>query len=469
MILTTENASSPASAQGSGGNAPTLALARLTPRLRLVLAIVLIADVLDLMDSTTTNIAAPTIVREIGGGESPVKWLGASYALAIGVLLVVGGRLGDRFGKRRMFLIGIAGFGLASVFCGLSIGPTMLIAGRFVQGGFGAVLIPQGAGLLLKTFSGKQFPVVAMVFGLVLGGSAVLRPIVAGVIISAKIDRLNWRPMFLINIGLSVIGFVAGAVLLGAAMVGLTYGLIGGSTDGWTVAPIANIVAGVLLFGAFAVGQRTAAGPLLFAEPAGQPRVHLRLAARLDLFRRGQRLRLRRLTVLPLSLRLSPVRASLGLSPLMVGIIASSFFARPLIPKLGRRLVVAGLLVTLAGVIGLISTAAAPPAHINSWTMAPSILGFGIDAYFSSIFDVVVGDVAPDAAGSASGSLSAVQQLASAIGSAVVTTVFFARLPHSVVHALRTSLIIVGGIVVLWPRPGVAAAGKADQDAEAPT
>jgi len=299
MILTTENASSPASAQGSGGNAPTLALARLTPRLRLVLAIVLIADVLDLMDSTTTNIAAPTIVREIGGGESPVKWLGASYALAIGVLLVVGGRLGDRFGKRRMFLIGIAGFGLASVFCGLSIGPTMLIAGRFVQGGFGAVLIPQGAGLLLKTFSGKQFPVVAMVFGLVLGGSAVLRPIVAGVIISAKIDRLNWRPMFLINIGLSVIGFVAGAVLLGAAMVGLTYGLIGGSTDGWTVAPIANIVAGVLLFGAFAVGQRTAAGPLLFAEPAGQPRVHLRLAARLDLFRRGQRLRLRRLTVLP--------------------------------------------------------------------------------------------------------------------------------------------------------------------------
>ncbi len=158
MILTTENASSPASAQGSGGNAPTLALARLTPRLRLVLAIVLIADVLDLMDSTTTNIAAPTIVREIGGGESPVKWLGASYALAIGVLLVVGGRLGDRFGKRRMFLIGIAGFGLASVFCGLSIGPTMLIAGRFVQGGFGAVLIPQGAGLLLKTFSGIAVP-----------------------------------------------------------------------------------------------------------------------------------------------------------------------------------------------------------------------------------------------------------------------------------------------------------------------
>src|SRR5450755_2426910 len=82
---------------------------RLTPRLRAILAVVLIADVLDLMDSTITTIAAPTIVREIGGGESLIKWLGASYALALGVLLVVGGRLGDRYGKRRLFLVGLAG------------------------------------------------------------------------------------------------------------------------------------------------------------------------------------------------------------------------------------------------------------------------------------------------------------------------------------------------------------------------
>jgi len=82
---------------------------RLTTRLRIILAIVLLADVLDLMDSTITNIAAPTIVRDIGGGESLIKWLGAGYALAMGVLLVVGGRLGDRYGQRRMFLIGIAG------------------------------------------------------------------------------------------------------------------------------------------------------------------------------------------------------------------------------------------------------------------------------------------------------------------------------------------------------------------------
>src|SRR5271168_1446409 len=132
--------------------------ARLGGRLRAVLAVVIIADVLDLMDSTITNIAAPTIVRDIGGGEALIKWLGASYALALGVLLVVGGRLGDRYGQRRIFLIGIAGFTLASLGCGLSVDPTMLIACRLVQGGFGALLIPQGLSILVAVLSREQMP-----------------------------------------------------------------------------------------------------------------------------------------------------------------------------------------------------------------------------------------------------------------------------------------------------------------------
>src|SRR6202161_1481657 len=229
------------------------AAARLTARLRVILAVVLLADVLHLMDSTITNIAAPTIVRDIGGGESLIKWLGASYALAMGVLLVVGGRLGDRYGKRRIFLIGIAGFTLASLWCGLSADPAMLIAGRLVQGGFGALLIPQGMGILLASFSREQIPRAFSVFGPVMAGSAVLGPIVAGFLISANIAGLGWRPIFLINIVLGTAGFIAarkllphdrpagavaidglGSGLLGASMFALIYGLIEGSTSGWT-------------------------------------------------------------------------------------------------------------------------------------------------------------------------------------------------------------------------------------------
>src|SRR5689334_7682803 len=103
----------------------TTTLARVT--LWVTLALVLLADALDLIDSTVTNIAAPTIAHDLGGGAGLIKWLGASYTLALGALLVIGGRLGDRFGQRRLFLVGIAGFTLASLACGLAANPALLL------------------------------------------------------------------------------------------------------------------------------------------------------------------------------------------------------------------------------------------------------------------------------------------------------------------------------------------------------
>jgi MFS family permease len=193
----------------------------------------------------------------------------------MGVLLVVGGRLGDRYGKRRMFLIGIAGFVAASLLCGLAVDPAMLIIARFLQGGFGALLIPQGFGILTTAFSRSQLPRAFAAFGPVMGVSAVLGPIFAGFIIDANIGGLSWRPMFLINIVIGGAGFVAaarllphdgpagdvpidglGSGLLAASMLGMMFGLIEGSTDGWTTVPILSLVVGVAAFGAFCVRQR---------------------------------------------------------------------------------------------------------------------------------------------------------------------------------------------------------------------
>src|SRR5438067_6993265 len=92
-----------------------------------LLGVVLVADAMDLLDATVTTIAAPTIAGDLGGGPALIKWLSAAYALALGTLLVVGGRLGDRYGQRRLFLIGMAGFTLASAACGLSVDPAMLV------------------------------------------------------------------------------------------------------------------------------------------------------------------------------------------------------------------------------------------------------------------------------------------------------------------------------------------------------
>ena len=444
---------------------------KLTTRLRLILAVVLLADVLDLMDSTITNIAAPAIVRDLGGGESLIKWLGASYALAMGVLLVVGGRLGDRFGKRRMFLIGIAGFTLASLGCGLAAGPAMLIAGRLLQGGFGALLIPQGIGILISTFSREQQPRAFTAFGPVLGASAVLGPIAAGFLISADIAGLTWRPIFLINIVLGSAGFLAafrilprdepasavpidglGSGLLGASMFALIYGLIDGSTDGWTALPILCLAGGAVLLAGFGVRQRMAADPLILPSLLANRGFTAGLLLGLAFFAALNGLAYVISLFFQTALGLSPRAAAIALCPMMIGIIIAAFVCRPLVGRLGRVLVITGLGITLAGAAGLWATVLAQGTAVSVWALAPSILvlGAGMGTCISSIYDVAIGDVAPAEAGSASGALSAVQQLAAAIGSAVVTTVYFTQLAHhGAAHAMTVSVAVVGAIALL--------------------
>lgn len=457
--------------------------ARLTPRLRALLAVVLIADILDLMDSTITTIAAPTIVRELGGGEALIKWLGASYALALGVLLVVGGRLGDRFGKRRIFLIGIAGFTLASLACGLSVNPAMLIAARLAQGGFGALLIPQGIGILLATFSREQLPASFAIFGPVLGASAVFGPIAAGFIISANLGGLTWRPMFLINIVLGTIGFIAalrllphdkptervqidgiGAGLLGLSMLGFMYGLIEGSTDGWTTRPILCLVAGTVALVLFAIRQRTAANPLILPSLLANRGFTSGLLLGLAYFASVNGFAYVVSLFFQFNLGLKTSQAALGLAPLMIGIIISSFFARPLTQTLGRKLVVVGLLVSLAGTAAIFATVLIVGSSVNALVVAPAlfVFGLGMGACFSSIYDVAIGDVAQAEAGSASGSLSAVQQLASALGSAVVTTIYFKQVTQGGVHAMSVSVVVVSAVIavclgMVWLLPKKAA------------
>ncbi|MGO8948366.1 MAG: MFS transporter [Ktedonobacterales bacterium] len=448
---------------------------QLTWRLRAILAVVLIADILDLMDSTITNIAAPSIVRDIGGGQSLIKWLGASYALAIGVLLVVGGRLGDRYGKRRLFLIGITGFTAASALCGLSVDPTMIIIGRLIQSGFGALLIPQGISILMATFSRDQLPRAISAFGPIMGIAAVIGPIVAGFIITANIAGLDWRPVFLINIGLGITGLVAaakllphdkpisrehidviGAALLGATMLTLIFGLIQGSTNGWTTLPIVSLIAGIVLFVSFAIRQRLAKKPLIHPSLLANKGFTAGLLVGLGLFASVSGIAYVISLFFQLILHLTPSQAAIGLAPMAIGIIAAAIICRPLLESLGRKLVTIGLLLTLVGATGLWATIAAKGLTVTAWLTAPSIfvLGVGMGACFSSIYEVAVGNVEHHEAGSASGALSAVQQLAAAIGSAVVTTIYLSlQRTDEGIKGMTVSLVVV--IVMTFPCLGL--------------
>jgi EmrB/QacA subfamily drug resistance transporter len=459
--------------------------AKLTPLLRGILAIVITASMLDLLDSQITNIAAPSIVHNLGGGETLIKWLGASYQLAIGTFLVIGGRLGDRYGKRRLFLIGLAGFVAASLLCGLAADPAMIVIGRLIQGSFGALLIPQGISILMATFSREQLPTAFSTFGPVLGISAVLGPIAGGFIISANIAGLHWRPVFLINIVLGAAGLIAavrllphdkpisreridviGSALLGLMMLTLIFGLIQGSTDGWTALPVASMILGGVLFAAFGARQRLAASPLIKPSLLRNKGFTSGLVMGLGFFAAIAGITYVISLFFQLVLHYTADHAALGLCPMAAGFVVSSFLCRPLLQRLGRTLVVTGLVITLAGALGLWGTILGDGTSVNAWLTAPAIfvLGLGMGACVSTLYDVAVGNVDHDEAGSASGSLSAVQQLASAIGAAVVTTIYFTlSRSHGSLYAMKISVFVVAMVVVIclclvWLLPKSAAA-----------
>ncbi|MDL4815057.1 MFS transporter [Actinomadura opuntiae] len=436
-----------------------------------ILALVLLADALDVIDATVTNIAAPTIATELHGGQGLIKWLGTAYMLAMGVLLMVGGRLGDKYGQRRLFLVGMAGFTVASAVAGLSPDPALLIAARVAQGAFGALLIPQGMAIMTRTFSPEMLTKAFGLFGPLLGTATIGGPVLAGFIISADLFGLSWRPIFLINVVLGVIGLAVaarilphddgdrsavvdgwGSGLLAGAMFGLLYGLIEGSTNGWTTVPIASIAAGVAFFAAFAHRQTTAADPLLKPSLLRNRGFTSGMLVGLAIFAATIGLLYVLSLFLQEGLHASPRGAALALLPLTVGIIGSAFAAMGgLLAKLGRTLIFVGLAIVLAGCGWVLGLVVASGTGLGVWTLTPAffVIGLGLGCCSSAIFDVAMGDITPDEAGSASGSLSSIQQLASGLGSAAVTSIFFHGADSGLGHAMEISLIVVLGLVVL--------------------
>jgi EmrB/QacA subfamily drug resistance transporter len=451
----------------------TVTAARRSSRLMwAILALVLLADALDVIDATITNIAAPTIAGELGGGERLIKWLGPAYMLAMGVLLVVGGRLGDKFGQRRLFLIGMAGFTLASALAGLSPDPALLIIARVAQGAFGALLIPQGMAIMAKAFDREMLAKAFGLFGPVLALSSVGGPVLAGFLISADVFGLFWRPIFLINVVLGVVGLIMAvrilprdgdadrstvvdgwaSGLLGIAMLGLLYGLIEGSTNGWGVIAIASTVAGVLFFAAFAYRQRTATHPLVKPSLMKNRGFTSGLLVCLVAVAAGTGLLFVLSLFLQEGLHVSPRDTSLALVPLTLGLVAAGFAAMGgLVVKLGRRLVFIGLTVDLVGCGWVLALVDHSGTDVSLWALAPAffVIGVGIGLSFATIPVVALGDAKPDEAGSASGSFSSIQQLASAIGSAAVTSIFFQAAASGMAHAMEVTLVVVLALTVL--------------------
>lgn len=223
---------------------------RTYPQRWAALAVILGAEAMDLLDATVVSVSAPTIRTDLALGPSAGQWIVMGYSLAMAVGLITGGRLGDAFGRRRMFLIGVRGFVLASLLCGLAPSGEVLIASRVLQGLFGAVMLPQGLGMIKEMFPPREMVKALAMFGPVMGLSTICGPILAGLLIDLDPFGLGWRTIFLITLPVGLFTSAAAVRLLPSDGPGAAAEVISTSSiSGGGSAPLRLDLPGMLLVG----------------------------------------------------------------------------------------------------------------------------------------------------------------------------------------------------------------------------
>ncbi|MFD9910895.1 MFS transporter [Streptomyces sp. NPDC059063] len=447
------------------------------------LAIVMTAAFMDLVDVTIVNIAIPAIQRDAGATFSQIQWITAGYALALGAGLVTGGRLGDIYGRKKIFLVGIAGFTLASALCGFAANPEMLVASRILQGGMAALMVPQVLSIVHATFPAHERGKVFGLFGMIVGLGAVSGPLLGALLTEWNLFGLEWRPIFLINLPVGIAGLLLGrkfiteskapkalkldligVVLVTAGALLLLYPLTRGRELGWPTWGYVMMAGAVVVFGALVAYEKWK------SEKDGSPLVELSLF-KVKSFAAGIAVQ----TVFGVSLGIfflvwtMYMQVGLGWSALHAGLTgvpfsiavsaAAGISVQKLVPRFGRKVLQAGALTMAAGVLIYIWEAGRYGAGIASWQMALPlvVMGLGMGLIVAPLTDAVLSEVPQEHAGSASGLINTVQQMGNAFGLGLVSVVFFGvidervardRMPAEFVHGFQNALWWVVGVLV---------------------
>ncbi|MFE6970701.1 MFS transporter [Isoptericola sp. NPDC057653] len=419
------------------------------------LAVILLGVAMALLDTTIVNVALPTIRTSLDASEATLSWIISGYALAFGLALIPAGRVGDRFGHTWVFVVGLAGFTLASLWCGLADGPTSLVVARVVQGLFGGIFFPAVTALIQLMFPGPLRGRAFAVMGATIGFSTALGPIVGGLLIEWFGTGDGWRSIFFVNLPFGVIAVVAalallprivaggeargvdgvGLVLLAGSLVAILVPLIQGQDAGWPVWTWVSLVGGVLLLAAFGAwevavdrgGRTPLVPPKLFAHGHFTGGVILALvyfAAFTSIF----------FTISILwqaGLGHTALESGLVSIPFAIGSIIGASQSDRLAARLGRTVLVAGTAMVAVGLVALwILLATVPATDLNHWMLLPPLLvaGLGSGMFIAPNAQFIVATVEPSSAGAASGVVGTAQRVGSAAGIAVVGSVLFGAL-----------------------------------------
>jgi EmrB/QacA subfamily drug resistance transporter len=408
------------------------------------------ASLMIVLDATIVNVALPSIRDDLGFNESSLAWVINAYTLTFGGLLLLGGRLGDLYGPRRLFLFGIALFTFASLACGLSTSQGMLVTARAVQGVGGAVASAVSLSLMLALFTEPAERAKAMgLFGFVASGGGSIGVVLGGVLT----DTINWHWIFLVNlpIGLLVVFLtlrlipstqgsaaqgrgldVGGAITVTAALMVAVYAIVNGNADGWTSgSTLGRFALAVGLFAAFLVIETRVASPLM---PLGLFRKrNLSTASVAGILWAGAMFAWFFLSALYLQLVLgySPLQVGLGFLPgnLVMGFLSIAVSAK-LVMRYGVRKPLAAGLVLAA--IGLLLFARAPVGGDYVVDVLPGmiLLGFGAGIAFNPVLFAAMSEVKPEESGLASGIVNTSFMMGGALGLAVLASVAASRTSH---------------------------------------
>lgn len=436
---------------------------------------------MDLLDTTIVNVALPAIEKDLGASAAQLEWIVSGYVLSFAVLLITGGRLGDIFGRKRMFLIGVTGFTLASASCAAATTGDMLVISRLVQGAFGAMMIPQVLSIIQVLFAPKERAGVFGALGAISGLAAVAGPLIGGILVTQNAFDLGWRSVFIINLPVGVLLFIAaaitipesraakrvgldipGVILITATMFLLVYGLIEGRALDWPVGiwfmlGMAPVLLAVFIWHQSRRDSKDGSAlvpPSLFHSRGYSAGVLTSFSFSASIG--GFFLIL--VLYLQIGLGFSPIGAALATLPFSIGALFGSGVAVPLGPRLGKRLILIGALAQIGGYLWIANIVGAQGnALVGPDLIAPMALaGLGLTLLVVPLTDVSLAQTSIANAGAASGVLGTFQQVGSAIGVAVVGVVFFGIVGVSFTpDVLREAFL--GGIWVPITALGLAA------------
>jgi EmrB/QacA subfamily drug resistance transporter len=444
------------------------------PRRWAAAVVMMIAALMDLLDGTIVNVAVPSVSRDLHASASDLQWVVSAYLLGFAAALIVSGHLGDRIGRRPLFLAGTAGFGLASLACGIAQSPGQLIAARAVQGVLAAVLVPQVLGSFRTLFQGKERGAAFGMYGAVAGFASAVGLLLGGVLTDADLFGWGWRSVFLVNVPVAVATFVGGlllvpatrersagrpdvlgSTLLAGGLVAIVLPLVQGRQNGWPLWGWACLAGGLLAVAGLGVYEarrhRPATVPLLPARAFRLPAFSTGVLVQL-LFSLGmQGFFLVFAIWLQTGERYTPMQAGLVTVAFSAGGFLTAPAADGLAVRYGRLVLGAGALM-MAGGFGWVWAVVdgAPALHVGAWPLVPGLLiaGAGLGFLVVPLVNVVLSAVPGELAGGASGIFSTAQQFGGAVGAALVGTVFFGRASAGFGGALADAMPWVVGAFV---------------------